>query len=166
MKHYFKSREPTININRSFRARRQFVATNCFLLLETRRGVEVQSLRSRHHFLIIKISRMKLSYIKFRCTLEEKTTILRRSQRAGRTMSDFCREQILSGTIHEAPKFTAEEVEYFKNLHIYHTNFVRLSNYIKYQDPELSNEIRQFLDEFRRVTDRFFPKKGTNDSQV
>jgi hypothetical protein len=81
-------------------------------------------------------------------------------------MSDFCREQILAGTIHEAPKFTTEEVEYFKNLHIFHTNFARLSNYIKYQDPGLSNEIREFLGEFRRVTDRFFPKKGGNDSQV
>jgi hypothetical protein len=38
MKHPFKSREPTIGINRDFRARRQFVATNCFLLLETRRN--------------------------------------------------------------------------------------------------------------------------------
>jgi hypothetical protein len=38
MKHHFKSREPTVIINRDFRARRQFVATNCFLLLETRRN--------------------------------------------------------------------------------------------------------------------------------
>lgn len=38
MKHPFESREPTIIINRDFRARRQFVATNCFLLLETRRN--------------------------------------------------------------------------------------------------------------------------------
>jgi hypothetical protein len=93
-------------------------------------------------------------------------TILRRSQRAGRTMSDFCREQILSGTVQQAPKLTPEEEEYFKNLHIFHTNFVRLSNYIKYQDPGLSNEIREFLGEFRRVTDRFFPKKCGNDSQM
>jgi hypothetical protein len=81
-------------------------------------------------------------------------------------MSDFCREQILAGTVHETPKYTPEELEYFKNLHIFHTNFARLSNYIKYQDPELSNEIREFLGEFRRVTDRFFPKKSGSDSQV
>lgn len=102
---------------------------------------------------------MKLSYIKFRCTLEEKMVILKRSQRAGRTMSDFCREQILSGKVHQAPKLTHQEEEYFKNLHVFHTNFARLSNFIKYQDPQLSNEIRKFLGEFRRVTDRFFPKK-------
>ncbi len=38
MKHHLKSRKPTISINCDFRARRQFVATNCFLLLETRRN--------------------------------------------------------------------------------------------------------------------------------
>lgn len=109
---------------------------------------------------------MKLSYIKFRCTIEEKMTIFKRAQRAGRTMSDFCREQILSGTVQQVPKLTPDEEEYFKNLHIFHTNFARLSNYIKYQDPALSNEIREFLGEFRQITRKFFPIKNSDDSQV
>lgn len=101
---------------------------------------------------------MKISYIKFRCTLEEKGAIQKQAVKMRRSLSQYCREQALAGKVFQAPKLTAAEEEYFKNLHIFHSNFVRLSNYIKYKNPELENEIHKFLNEFRRVTDKFFPR--------
>lgn len=102
---------------------------------------------------------MKLSYIKFRCSAEEKIAIQKRSQQARQTLSEYCRRQALTGEIKQAPRLTPEEENYFKHLHLTNANFARIANYMKYKDPRLSEEIREFLASFRRVTNKFFPKK-------
>lgn len=84
---------------------------------------------------------------------------MRNATAARCSMSDFCRAKIFHGTVHQAPKLTPEEVEYFKNLHRFNTNFARIANFIKHKDPALSNEMRAFLGEFRRLFEKFFPQK-------
>lgn len=102
---------------------------------------------------------MKLSYIKFRCTGEEKLTILRKAQRAGHTMSEYCRKQALDGHIQEVPKFTEQIILYFRYLIHCKNSLARISNYMKNKSPELSEEIRKFLDKFKQAFYMFFPKK-------
>lgn len=99
---------------------------------------------------------MKLSYLKFRCTNEEKSAIMRNATAARCSMSDFCRAKIFHGTVHQAPKLTPEEVEYFKNPHRFNSNFARIANFIKYKNPALNNEIHAFLEEFRLLFEKFF----------
>jgi len=101
----------------------------------------------------------KLSYIKFRCTCEEKMAIFHRARKAGYSMSEFCRQQAISGKVHEVPKLSEQMILYFRYLIHCKTSLARISNYMKNKSPELSEEIRTFLAEFKRAFYMFFPEK-------
>ncbi len=102
---------------------------------------------------------MKLSNIKFRCTIEEKAAIRKKAARAGTTISDYCRRQAIDGEIREVPKLPEPMIVYFKYLIYCKNSLVRISNYMRNNSPELSEEIRVFLEDFKKVFYMFFPKK-------
>jgi hypothetical protein len=101
---------------------------------------------------------MKLSNIKFRCTGEEKAAIRKKAARAGTTLSDYCRRQAIDGEIREVPKLSEHMVLYFRYLIHCKNSLARISNYMKNKSPELAEEIRAFLDEFKKAFYMFFPK--------
>ncbi len=101
---------------------------------------------------------MKLSNIKFRCTGEEKTIIRKKAARAGTTLSDYCRRQALEGKILEVPKLSPAQTQYLQAITTCHNNFARISNYMKNKSPELTEEIRKFLTDFKRLFYIFFPQ--------
>lgn len=102
---------------------------------------------------------MKLSYIKFRCTGEEKITILRKAQRSGHTLSEYCRRQAIEGQVQEVPKLSEQMILYFRYLIHCKNGLARISNFMKNKSPELAEEIRAFLEEFKKAFYMFFPKK-------
>lgn len=101
---------------------------------------------------------MKLSCIKFRCTDDEKAAILKKAVRAGTTLSEYCRRQALDGQIRELPKLSPAQVQYLQAITTCHNNFARISNYMRNKSPELSEEIRRFLADFKRLFYLFFPR--------
>lgn len=59
---------------------------------------------------------MKDNVVKFRCSASEKKVIRALSDKTGFNMSEYCRQQALSGKVYAVPKLTAQEQEYFKIL--------------------------------------------------
>jgi hypothetical protein len=102
---------------------------------------------------------MKLSNIEFRCTGEEKAAILKKAARAGTTLSDYCRRQAIDGEIREVPKLSEQMIMYFRYLIHCKNSLARISNYMKNKSPDLAEEIRVFLEEFKKAFYMFFPQK-------
>jgi primase-polymerase (primpol)-like protein len=102
---------------------------------------------------------MKISNIKFRCTGEEKAAIQKKAARAGTTLSDYCRRQAIDGEIREVPKLSSAQTQYLQAITTCYNNFTRISNYMKNKSPELTEEIRKFLGDFKRLFYLFFPQK-------
>jgi len=120
-------------------ARRQFVTTNCACPPDAFAGGEGDDRSALIHpvrlfqpyiyqylgvpagtsrqFLIKIISRkMKNRYIKFRCTKSEKERIEGMANRSGTTLSEYCRQQCLTGRILASRKLTPAEISYFREL--------------------------------------------------
>ena len=70
----------------------------------------------------------------------EKEILKKKAKHAGLSVSDYCRRAALNQKI--SYKLTEEELEVYKELHHFRTNFVSLSNLIKRKDPALSDEMR------------------------
>lgn len=102
---------------------------------------------------------MKLSSIRFRCADEEKSAIQNKAQRAGLTLSEYCRRQAIDGQVQEVPKLSEQMTIYFRYLIHCKNSLARISNYMKNKSPELAEEIRAFLDEFKKAFYMFFPQK-------
>lgn len=88
---------------------------------------------------------MKTEFIKFRCSAEDKASIETRAKITNKTLSEYCREQALHGKIKQRPALSHTELCYFREVQILNTNFARLSNLVKYQDPALYQEIWDHL---------------------
>ena len=99
---------------------------------------------------------MKNSYIKFRCTKSEKERIEGMASRSGTTLSEYCRQQCLTGRILANPKLTTAEISYFRELKEHNNALARLSNYIRNKDPKLFAAIVEFLEQSRELYNRFF----------
>lgn len=99
---------------------------------------------------------MKNSYIKFRCTESEKERIEGMADRSGVTLSEYCRQQCLTGRILANPKLTPEEISYFRELKVHNNGFARLSNFIRNKDPQLCAAIAEHLEQSRELYNRFF----------
>lgn len=123
--------------------RRQFVATSGhkLLLSSTPFGREE---KCNHSVLAIfhplKNTTMKREIIKFRCDTEERRTISDRAEKAGVTLSEYCRRQVLYGKIIATPQLTAEEQEYFRMLQTHNSFMTRLANLFTYKDPAFNKE--------------------------
>lgn len=78
---------------------------------------------------------MKREIIKFRCAAEERHAILNRAEKAGVTLSEYCRRQAIHGKIVATPRLTPEEQEYFRRLKDFNNIMTRIANLCKYKDP-------------------------------
>ena len=99
---------------------------------------------------------MKNSYIKFRCTESEKERIEGMAGRSGVSLSEYCRQQCLTGRILASPKLSPEEISYFRELKEHNNALARLANLIRGKDPQLLNAIAEYLEQSRELYNRFF----------
>ena len=90
---------------------------------------------------------MKKTYIKFRCTLYEKKLLQKRAKRAGISLSEYCRSTAFGRTVVE--RLTEEQLECYKTLITYKTNFTRIGNMFKRHNPKLELEVQKLASEIR-----------------
>lgn len=86
----------------------------------------------------------------------EKERIEVMADRSGVTLSEYCRQQCLTGRILANPKLTPEEISYFRELKVHNNGFARLSNFIRNKDPQLYAAIAEHLEQSRKLYNRFF----------
>lgn len=101
-------------------------------------------------------SQMKNSYVKFRCAESEKERIEGMAERSGVTLSEYCRQQCLTGRILASPKLSPTEISYFRELKEHNNAIARLSNLIRNKDPQLVIAIAEYLEQSRQLYNRFF----------
>ncbi len=99
---------------------------------------------------------MKTSLIKFRCSSAEKQIISALARKAGRKVSEYCREQALHGKILANPKLTPEEQKFFRALTLHNASFARIANLIKNRDPQLHHAIEEHLAVSKGLVSYFF----------
>lgn len=87
-----------------------------------------------------KVPVKRTAEIKFRATKFEKRTIEKMASLTGMSTAEYCR----SMSLNQKPKFklTEDEIEVYKMLAEYKTNFARISNYMK-ENKYVSEEIRK-----------------------
>lgn len=99
---------------------------------------------------------MKTKHIKFRCTGSEKERIKGVAERSGITLSEYCRQQCLTGRILASPKLSPAEISYFRELKEHNNALARLANLIRNKDPQLLVAIAEYLEQSRQLYNRFF----------
>ena len=95
-----------------------------------------------------KEEKMKRDYIIFRCSVYEKKVLKKRAQRAGISLSEYCRSSAFGNNIIE--RLTEEQLEYYAMLVKYKNNFTRIGNIFKKRNPKLTNEVEQLAEEIRK----------------
>ncbi len=88
---------------------------------------------------------MKRTYIKFRCSIYEKKLLVKRAERAGISLSEYCRSTAFGQTVVE--RLNEEQLECYKTLIIYKTNFTRIGNMFRKRNPRLASEVEQLARE-------------------
>ncbi|WP_306671366.1 mobilization protein MbpA [Cellulophaga baltica] len=90
---------------------------------------------------------MKRTYIKFRCSIYEKKLLKKRSERAGISLSEYCRSSAFGNSVIE--RLTEEQLAHYKMLIKYKSNFTRIGNMFKKHNPKLANEVEKLAEEIR-----------------
>ncbi|WP_317197128.1 mobilization protein MbpA [Maribacter dokdonensis] len=90
---------------------------------------------------------MKRTYIKFRCSIYEKKLLKKRAERAGISLSEYCRSSAFGNSVIE--RFTDEQLTYYKMLLKYKSNFTRIGNMFRKHNPKLASEVEQLAEEIR-----------------
>jgi len=90
---------------------------------------------------------MKKTYIKFRCSIYEKKLLKKRAERAGISLSEYCRNSALENLVIE--RLTSQQLAYYQMLVKYKNNFTSISNMFKKHNPKLANEVIQLAEEIR-----------------
>lgn len=85
----------------------------------------------------------KTETIKFRVSSFDKKMLQIKAKENGISVSELLVRSALQRKI--VPSMTNEEIEQYKELKKYQTNFARLSNMIKYNDPALYFEIKKLI---------------------
>ena len=99
---------------------------------------------------------MKNNYIKFRCAESEKERIEGMAERSGVTLSEYCRQQCLTGRILASPKLSPAEISYFRALKEHNNALARIANLIRSKDSQLLVTITEYLEQSRQLYNRFF----------
>lgn len=99
---------------------------------------------------------MKNNYIKFRCAESEKERIEGLAERSGVTLSEYCRQQCLTGRILASPKLSPAEISYFRALKEHNNALARIANLIRSKDSQLLIAITEYLEQSRQLYNRFF----------
>ena len=97
---------------------------------------------------------IKDKIIMLRCSAAEKKIISAMAEKCGLKMSEYCRSQAMTGKVYAIPKLTEEEVEYFRLLKLFCTNFNRIANLIRNKDPHLTDEIKQLVEKLTILQQR------------
>ncbi|TLP77004.1 mobilization protein MbpA [Maribacter sp. ACAM166] len=90
---------------------------------------------------------MKKTYIKFRCSIYEKKLIRKRAERAGISLSEYCRSSAFGNSVIE--RLTEEQLTHYKMLVKYNRNFIRIGNMFKRHNPKLASEVETLAEEIR-----------------
>jgi hypothetical protein len=90
---------------------------------------------------------MKRTTIKFRCSIYEKKLLKKRAERAGISLSEYCRSSAFGNLVIE--RLTQEQLAHYKMLVKYKNNFASISNMFKKRNPKLANEVRQLAEQIR-----------------
>ena len=90
---------------------------------------------------------MKRTYIKFRCSIYEKKLLRKRAERAGISLSEYCRSSAFGNSVIE--RLTEGQLTYYKMLVKYKSNFTRIGNMFKKHNPKLANEVEKLAEEIR-----------------
>ena len=81
---------------------------------------------------------MKKEFVQFRCSI----------YRSGLSISEYCRRAAFDDRIIE--RLTQEQIEMFKMLSRYETNFKLIGNMFRKRNPKLADEVVQLASEIRR----------------
>jgi len=96
--------------------------------------------------------------IKFRCSQEEKLSILKKAQKAGINTSEYCRLQALNGIVNSRPELSLQEIGFFEALVFHNKNFSLISNLLKNKDPHFVKAIFEHLMKMKTLYSKFFPE--------
>mgnify|MGYP000123767485 CR=1 FL=1 len=96
---------------------------------------------------------MKRTYIKFRCSIYEKKLLKKRAERAGLSLSEYCRSSAFENSVVE--RLTDEQRAYYKMLVKYKNNFTSISNMFKKRNPKLANEVMELAEQIRQHLNNF-----------
>ncbi len=99
---------------------------------------------------------MKNRYVKFRCSESEKERIEGMAREARTTVSEYCRQQSLTGRILATKELSPAEIGYFRELKEHNNGMARLANLIRNRQPELVEAIDEYLERSRELYNRFF----------
>ncbi len=91
---------------------------------------------------------MKRTYIKFRCSIYEKKLLRKRAERAGISLSEYCRSSAFGNSVIE--RLSEEQLAHYKILVKYKGNFTRIGNMFKRHNPKLTSEVEKLAEEIRQ----------------
>lgn len=91
---------------------------------------------------------MKRTYIKFRCSIYEKKLLKKRADRAGISLSEYCRSSAFGNSVIE--RLTEEQLAYYRMLVMYKGNFTRIGNMFRKHNPKLASEVETLAEEIRK----------------
>ena len=91
---------------------------------------------------------MKNEFVQFRCSIYEKKLLRVKADRSGLSISEYCRRAAFDDRIIE--RLTQEQIEMYKMLSRYETNFKLIGNMFRKRNPKLADEVVQLASEIRR----------------
>jgi len=96
---------------------------------------------------VAKSEKMKRTYVKFRCSLFEKKLLRIKAKKSGLSVSEYCRRAALGDKIIE--RLTEEQIDLYKMLAKYGTNFKLIGNMYRKRDPKLTAEVTKLAEEIQ-----------------
>lgn len=99
----------------------------------------------------MKVEKMnRTERIEIRCNIFDKEVIKMKASESNMSISEYL---LFCGLGRQLPKpMTSEELEAFKELRQFQTNFARISNFIKkYDDENLKAEVRELLEQTKKI---------------
>ncbi|MDL5514595.1 mobilization protein MbpA [Arenibacter sp. M-2] len=90
---------------------------------------------------------MKNEFVQFRCSIYEKKLLRVKADRSGLSISEYCRRAAFDDRIIE--RLTQEQIEMYKMLSKYETNFKLIGNMFRKRNPKLANEVVELASEIR-----------------
>ena len=96
---------------------------------------------------------MKTDKIEFRCSKFEKKIYKKKAQKAGLSLSEFCRISMNRNSVKS--RLTFEQIELYRMLVKYHNNFKSIGNLIKKKHPDLYVKVYQTAEEIKAHLNNF-----------
>lgn len=91
---------------------------------------------------------MKEEFVQFRCSIYEKKLLRVKADKSGLSISEYCRRAAFDDRIIE--RLTQEQIEMYKMLTKYETNFKPIGNMYRKRNPKLADEVVQLASEIRK----------------